>query len=161
MSVRRDDVFESLSWQDVKYSDRSVPEKNNIRTLGSKQVPKWYRSVANNIYSIMSLNDNWDSYGADSISYSVAKATDDLLINIMQQETPPPQVVPSANGGIQLEWHDFGIDFEILVTSMSHAFVTFEDIDGGETEWEGVVNYDLSKLVHYVNLITDRASDKQ
>ncbi len=75
----------------------------------------------------------------------------------MQFNTPVPQVVPSANGSIQLEWHTLGIDLEIEVESLSAFHVFFSDGQDEDPEWEGEINYDLTRLVHYVNLFTERS----
>jgi len=160
MNAKRESVFtmEGHFGQDVlDIGNDAKPSKSNIVTLDQKRVPEWYRQITNDLYAILSLNDNWDSYGANRISSDVAKAVDDLLIDIMQAHTPAPQTVPSANGSIQLEWHISGIDLEIEVESLSTSRVCFEDGRDEEGGWEGEINYDLSLLVHYINLLTERA----
>jgi len=107
-------------------------------------------------FSILALDNNWDSYGAKRISDRVAGAVQDLLWQIMQKNTPAPQVVPSASGSIQLEWHLRGIDLEIEVESYTLAKVFFEDAQNEELTWEGDIDVDLTKLVHFINLLTNR-----
>lgn len=118
--------------------------------------PKWLRQTNNLLYRIIGLDNNWDSYGAKRISSKVAEAVSDLLCDIMQKTTPAPQIVPSATGSIQLEWHLKGIDLEIEVKSFSKFHVFFEDAQNEELPWEGSIDVDLSKLVHYINLLTNR-----
>jgi hypothetical protein len=44
-------------------------------------------------------------------------------------------VVPTARGGIQLEWHTRGIDLEIELAVPEGIHVLYEDA-AGEEEWE-------------------------
>ncbi|MFK5985179.1 MAG: hypothetical protein QM479_07115 [Pseudomonadota bacterium] len=134
------------------------PCKTNVVTLSSRKIPKWYSETAESIYSILALSDNWDSYGANRFSQETAKAVDNLLRGIMHMNTPAPQLVPSASGTIQLEWHVGGIDLEIEVESLSTSYVFFEDEKNQEPLWEGEIKYDLSKLVHYINILTERVT---
>ena len=137
--------------QDVK------PSLGNVTALDGKRVLKWHMEVVDDLYGILALNDNWDSYGATRFSSDVAKAVTSLLLDIMQADTPAPQVVPSANGSIQLEWHTDGIDLEIEVRSLFSFHVFFNDERNEESEWQGEIKYDLTNLVHYVNLLTERS----
>lgn len=136
--------------QAVKQKDSSVVSINK----GSK--PKWLASTTKRLFAILALNNNWDSYGAKRISDRVAGATDDLLWRVMQKNTPAPQIVPSANGSIQLEWHLRGIDLEVEVESYALSRVFFEDAQNEELPWEGDIDVDLTKLVHFINLLTNR-----
>lgn len=123
----------------------------------SAYIPKWLPETTKALYAILSLGDNWDTYGAKRINFETAAAVDELLREIMRPNTPAPQLVPVANGYIQIEWHLGDIDFEIEVESLSESQVFFADARHENAAWEGKINYDLSKLVSFVNLLTDRA----
>jgi hypothetical protein len=134
-----------------------LPAKQKAANIVSIAKPaKWLKQTNNLLYSIIGLDNNWDSYGAKRISSKVAEAVSDLLCDIMQRTTPAPQIVPSANGSMQLEWHLKGIDLEIEVKSFSKFHVFFEDAQNIELPWEGDIDVDLSKLVCYINLLTNR-----
>lgn len=159
MNANRESVFTMeghFDQNDLNIEKNVKPFKNNVATLSGSTIPMWYKQTRESLYAILALGDNWDSYGANRFSPETAKAVDELLINIMHVQTPSPQIVPSANGSIQLEWHICGIDLEIEVESLSTSRVIFEDEQSEELEWEGVIKYDLSKLVTYINLLTDR-----
>lgn len=53
------------------------------------------------------LKANWDSYGAPALSSAALKVARTML--------DAPQVVPTPGGGIQLEWHQDGLDIEIVI----------------------------------------------
>lgn len=143
---------------DLNFDKDIKPYKNNLVSLSCKVIPDWYKKTAKSLYSILSLGDNWDSYGANRISQETAKAVDELLVNIMHVCSPVPQLVPSASGSIQLEWHLGGIDLEIEVESLSTSYVSFDDEQNEEQSWEGEIKYDLSRLVHYINVLTSRVA---
>lgn len=160
MNANRDTVFtmEGFFDQDaLKVKQDVKPSLGNVTALAGRRIPKWHLVVVDNLYGILALNDNWDSYGATRFSPEVAKSVTSLLIDIMQTNTPAPQVVPSANGSVQLEWHTAGIDLEIEVKSLFAFNVFFSDEKNEDLEWQGEINYNLTNLVHYVNLLTERS----
>lgn len=53
------------------------------------------------------LKPGWDSYGAPALSLAALKVARVML--------DAPQVVPTPGGGIQLEWHQDGLDIEIVI----------------------------------------------
>jgi len=143
--------------QDALNLEKEVkPSKSPVVSLSAKRVPRWYRQTVSDLYAILALDSNWDSYGAKRINPNTARAVDELLLDIMHPQSPAPQVVPAANGNIQLEWHLGGIDLEIEVESLSTAFVYFNDRRDEIPEWDGEIKYDLSTLVQYINLLTAR-----
>jgi hypothetical protein len=40
-----------------------------------------------------------------------------VIGNAMRPMTPCPQLVPLADGGVQIEWHQKGIDIELAIHS--------------------------------------------
>ena len=62
------------------------------------------------------LENNWDSYGAKSITAS-ALAKADLFLNALQAiQAVEPSIVPTNHSGIALEWHRNGYDIEIEIS---------------------------------------------
>lgn len=59
---------------------------------------------------LLSLSDNWDSYGAGPIDPRAVEAARRLQFAL---SVAPLSVVPSCTGGVQLEMHREGFDFEI------------------------------------------------
>jgi hypothetical protein len=62
---------------------------------------------------LLALPEGWNSYGASRTKKDAGMFALEILKKIMRPRTPIPQVVPTAAGGIQLEWHVKGIDLEI------------------------------------------------
>ena len=69
-----------------------------------------FHTVKEQILKFKNLEENWDSYGARTISQ---KEIDAAILALLDTSGIPPQVVPTIGGGVQLEWHEFGCDIEI------------------------------------------------
>ena len=61
------------------------------------------------------LCEDWDSYGARPIYTSVIRRAEWLLGLLEAAGEPPPDVVPTSDGGIQLEWHTATRDEEWVI----------------------------------------------
>jgi len=62
----------------------------------------------NGIDAVRKLQPNWDNDNAPAISPEAIKTALSLLL-------VTPFVVPRSNGGIQLEWHQDGLDCEVVI----------------------------------------------
>src|SRR5438105_15964849 len=98
--------------------------------------PAWLRSTLEVLVGLLDLPQNWDSYGAPQVAPAAAAAALNLLLDLMPPTAPAPQIIPLADGGVQLEWHMGGIDLEVALRASGETFVLFEDLRTGE-EWEG------------------------
>jgi len=60
---------------------------------------------------ISKLEANWDSYGASPIDRRAIESARRVIAALSHS----PQIVPTTSGGIQLEWHRDGIDFDLVI----------------------------------------------
>ncbi len=111
--------------------------------------PAWVQPTKEAFEDLCELAPNWDSYGALAPNPLHIDAAWRILLDIMQRSTPPPAVVPTNDGHIQLEWHTCGIDLEVETLSTHKYLVSFEDANTGE-EWEGEISSDLTRLVEWI-----------
>ena len=104
-----------LTYAPKKFLDPGVSaqiqEHNEAYTLTST-VPEWWPSAIKKITALLSLPDNWDSYGAKSIDVNLAYASVNILQQISSIELPQPSIVPTTQGRLQFEWHTAGIRSE-------------------------------------------------
>lgn len=115
--------------------------------------PAWLDPTAEALAGLLYLGPNWDSYGAHPIDRVHVFAALDLLLLVMQDDTPAPTVVPTNRGGVQLEWHARGIDLEIETLSLHRRHVSFED-SATNDEWEGEVVSNLTPLVDCIGRLS-------
>lgn len=77
----------------------------------------WHKEVKRRLYELTELAPGWDSYGAPAISPDAVSFAFELLGKVMRFGTPPPQIVPSSVGGVQIEWHMHDLDLEIHIVA--------------------------------------------
>jgi len=69
------------------------------------------------VVDLLRLSGGWNSYSAKPVATQNAVRAIRLLAEFVAPDTPPPVVVPTVRGGIQLEWHTKGFNVEIYVES--------------------------------------------
>lgn len=89
---------------------------------------------------LLELPPGWNSYSAKPIKKENVNFAIDLLNRLMRPETPAPHVIPTARGGVQLEWHQGGIDIEITISSPDNASFVAEDRTGKQNPAEGALD---------------------
>lgn len=99
--------------QDRASSIWHVPLKSHrqgrtlIIRLEGAEVPSWLCSVIESIEHLINLDVGWDSYGAQPIDLVVVERVIKFLDSFLDDELTVPDLVPTSEGGIQLEWdHD-------------------------------------------------------
>lgn len=103
--------------------------------------------------SLRSLGPNWNSYQSEQISSQAIQGSWSLLKTIYQRgDVPMPSIVPTANGGVQIEWHKNLYDLEIEFESLTRADVYFEQ--DGEEPVEFPLQNDFTILNPYLDLIS-------
>lgn len=108
--------------------------------------PAWIAPTAGALADLLELPSNWNSYGAHPVDAALIQTAFGLLVNAGSEwEFPPPIVVPTSRGGVQLEWHTRGIDLELEVKPDGRHHLFFEDLLH-QTEWEGDVDANTEPL---------------
>lgn len=143
-------------------SDRIVsgnfPCINREPEFSEEALPGWWRVAIQRISFLLSLPENWDSYGAQKVDASRAYTAVQILQQIARPGIPKPSIVPTPTGDIQFEWHINDIDLEIEVSSPVKLGVSFEDLRTG-AEWEEDLDYDLTRLVDVIKELVNRVKD--
>ena len=80
-------------------------------------------STVEQLTALISLSDDWDSYGAMAPSLEAIHTATKVISRIITDDMVVPAVVPGADGSIQLEWHVNGIDLEVEVLSDNSVYV--------------------------------------
>jgi hypothetical protein len=88
---------------------------------------KWQIEVQGRLLKYVKMKKGWDSYGALPVGWDTGMFALFVLNDVMRTRTPIPQVVPSAAGGVQLEWHQKGIDLELHIAAPYQCELWFQD----------------------------------
>ncbi len=104
--------------------------------FGSRERPRpgsRGREVVRRINSVLALQPGWDGGNASSVTLEAVEAVVEVLNAIELESVPVPDVSPSIDGGLLLEWHRNGFELEVWVGPDGATNVTY---DHGETSWE-------------------------
>ena len=123
----------------------------------SKASPLWEHGALSQLASIVLLQKDWDSYGADPIGWSRVQQAFGLLHSVMDDRTPPPVLVPMTNGSIQLEWHVLDVDLEVELLSDTSIAVWYKDRLGQLEPFDQVLHYDVTPLAGILGELARRA----
>lgn len=130
------------------------PRSARVRVAADRP-PQWLSPILDRLNQLLSLPPGWDSYSAKQVELAAARRVLDLLVATMADRTPAPQVVPTRQGGVQLEWHQSAIDLEIEVPPSGSLLVSFEDSQGN-AQWERTVAHGLGPLIEALQVLTVR-----
>lgn len=126
----------------------------SITIMGSP--PAWMLPTLQSIGELLSLPENWDSYGASRIKPDLVNAAITFLLETMLVHTPTPSVVPTSAGGVQVEWHTKGIDLEVEFITSSRLRACFED-RRTDRSWEQELSSNLSDVADAIASLSQRA----
>ncbi|MBX3465153.1 MAG: hypothetical protein ACK53T_02715 [Planctomycetota bacterium] len=63
--------------------------------------------------ALLCLPQNWNTYGSMPIAAATIRRAFQFMVHALPLQAPAPAIVPTPSGGIQLEWHQDGLDLEI------------------------------------------------
>jgi hypothetical protein len=119
------------------------------------RLPLWIVPTINLLDELRGLSRNWDSNGAEPIDQGCIVAAVDTLNFVMRDDAPPPSVVPTVHGGVQLEWHLRDIDLEVEIVSGSQISGYFKD-HRTDSSWEADLSFNLNPLVTAIGELSRR-----
>jgi len=150
----------SAPWPTIRLSDEFVAFEKSLREsrkcesartdekvhVITPDAPPWWSTAVGRLVELMSLSPGWDSHGARSIDLQIAGAAGTFLLLLPVKELPHPSIVPTVSGGVQLEWHDCGVDLEVEFLSPTRFFIDYENSKLRQ-EWSGEASFsDLEAL---------------
>ncbi len=94
----------------------------------------WFGETLVQLLDLLLLDDNWNGYGESAIEISSIKRAVNVL-DVVGKQGRQPGVVPTMNGGVQLEWIGNGFEIEIEVPPTGPAEVQIVDPANNEEEY--------------------------
>ena len=108
--------------------------------------PTWLARIDGRLKELRSLARGWDGYDAPPISPAVLAFSRSVLQSIMTPHCPPPSLVPTHGGGIQLEWHLAGGDVELMIYRPADAALSAFFSNGQDSIEEEPLSSDFQRL---------------
>jgi hypothetical protein len=98
------------------------------------KIPDWVQPTVEGLVRIMRLPPDWDSYGARPVQSVLVERAVEILSRVMEENSPPPSIVPLCDGGLQMEWHLRNQDIEIAVASDEPPTYYYQSSEGNVEE---------------------------
>jgi hypothetical protein len=109
--------------------------------------PQWLRPTILRAGKLLALPHDWDRQGAQPIDSTAVQAAIAALSLFMSHNSSLPQWTPTERSGVQLDWHENGVDLEIAFEAGESAgYAVFSDHNHTEVEWDGPVGEHLGEL---------------
>ena len=137
-----DPVYTSETWpQSTRTITLHVDWKTGMPLLSRPPLAttKWFIPTLRSLVSILLTRETWTTGGSQSEPSAAAEMLN-LLSRVLDGRTPPPEVVPTWEGGIQVEWHRNGVDLEIESTSSGDVefYVRGPDVEREDSAWDNL-----------------------
>lgn len=126
-------------------------------TIEATEHPRWLGPTVGALMRVLELPDGWDSYRAPRIDVRAVNTALDLLRSSAHDDSPPPIVVPTAEGGVQLEWHAWGLDVELDVSPVALPQLFFRDRRAVDGIREHELTTNLEPLNRALKVLAERA----
>ncbi len=87
----------------------------------------WQAQVLQKICQFLELTNGWDSYRGQPLKLETGMFALKILNGVMRTNTPAPAVVPTADGGVQFEWHENDFDLELYIAAPYDCELFYRD----------------------------------
>ena len=119
----------------------------DYRNPEGQAVHAWVGSLLQGFANLLTLEANWDGENGKPIAPALVSSALKFVdrISMVDFRLPPPSIVPISDGGLQIEWHRAGKDFEIEFSpDGSIRYYYYDSSTGGGQE--GSVTHDMSTV---------------
>jgi hypothetical protein len=96
------------------FSAKTIPRIPSRRVINKVQL-SWHETFLKRLAVLTKLPDNWNGYGAGPVSFHVSNFAANMVASACPHHSQEPQIVPGADGDLQIEWHSLEYDIELHV----------------------------------------------
>ncbi len=115
--------------------------------VSNTPLPAWIEPSLRRAGYLLLLPADWDREGAPPIEASAIQNALGAMASFMQDASSLPQWTPTRIGGVQLDWHEEGIDLEMeFPPDERQAVVVFSDRNNEATDWDGLLTQHIERL---------------
>lgn len=145
--------FDTVSLPEVGVSVYENKVIVSLKTISDASSSKWLNQTVSKMVQLLWLPEDWSSDSPKRISSRSIERILAVFLTILDPDSPPPVVVPTTQGGVQVEWHQNDVDLEIEATSSGKLEFFFS---GPKGDKEGLVGDDPAILKQYAHYIKSR-----
>ena len=136
--------FSGTGFSEAVNDENEFPIVDKITNLFNGK-RRWFDVVDSKLNAVCRLPKGWDSASGTPVAFTTAYFARQLLEDLYHDTLIIPQIVPCADGALQLEWHKRARSVEVLIEkpNLVHCYAEFEDSDAEE---EFVCRSDFRRL---------------
>lgn len=136
----------------IKRSARAatIAVRTSLNVWSDKSLPPWVTDVVDRLSSVVNLEHHWDGVNGVPVAQDALKSALEVLADTMSPDSVAPNVVPTPDGGLQLEWHCAGVDLEVYIESDGRVSAWCRE---GSREWEEDF-YSRARISKELSLLT-------
>jgi hypothetical protein len=109
------------------------------------------------LQELVRLPVGWDGYDAGPVLLDNVVFALSLLDSLLGPNGIPPQIVPSVDGDLQLEWHSPAVDIELHIIAPNNVQAWIVDGETGE-ETELKLTFDFRPLTLWFRKLVAEAA---
>ncbi len=94
----------------------------------------WLAAVTDRLNELAALPEGWDGKRAPAVAPQACVSAARMLSELAEELVPRPDISPSLDGGLLLEWDRDGVELDIFIEPDGSATVYYEH---GERSWDG------------------------
>jgi len=147
----------AITERSIRYVSPSAASAHAAAMDMTVEEPPWKHPLVLDLARALELVEGWDSYSAPRVANKAVNLALHLLEVAAPRDAPTPTVVPTTEGGIQLEWHCAGIDLELEVSPVEPPQFSFRDRNENRAA-DHEIGADLSQLVGALAILARRTS---
>ncbi len=127
---------------------RSAPPPRESAVTTTTTDWSWIPRLVDRVRELLGLARNWDSYDAEPIGAEAAMTAALIAHASIMKGAPYPFIVPTVEGGVQLEWQQHDRDLEVEILSPTEVNVLFRE--HGVSVWEGSLLREPQRFEQYI-----------
>jgi hypothetical protein len=106
----------------------------------------WEDEAEQRLCELAALPRGWSGPNSGPVSLAMVNYIWSVLNSIMDFETPLPSFVPAHGGAVQLEWHQNGLDVELMIYRPFDAELSVSYHDGRPPIEEAPMSVEFGQL---------------
>ncbi|MCW5684267.1 MAG: hypothetical protein KIT85_07705 [Pseudolabrys sp.] len=126
----------------------------SARTIVPELSYGWRDDVIQRLNELVRLPRGWDGYHGGPVAFSNAHFALRMLEAVCGMGSPAPQIVPGADGDLQIEWHTDSAVIELHVLGPNHVHAWRQLSDGSDPEELSLGN-DFTTVARWISRLSE------
>jgi hypothetical protein len=154
-------VTPSQEVNDVIFGSDMLPtptDDDSVTVKVSEDAHRRVEEAISHIAALAAMGPDWDTYGGRPLQSGAILHATRLLAAVLSTDAPAPVIVPTSEGGLQLEWHEGDADLEMEI-SPDRCVNVFLKLPNEQT-WEGALYNSKRRLQAFLAYVSEHRPDQ-